>query len=339
MKISSICRTAKGVGLQRFHDAAEKAAAKCGKSKTRLFWDLLWCSYKYGAGPTDYLMLEFYNMSDAERATFLTRVRSAAFVQRVNPRDMSYIFNDKNEFAKRFGDLMHRDILNVFTMEAGSFHQFVAGKDAIIAKPVDADCGTGVEKIKIADFADETALYDYVKRSDKGFGILEEVVRQHPEAARLHPDSINCVRVATFVKDGTPHVVYSAVKFGTGGAPCDNTGRGGITCLYDLDNGVICGQGHDEELNKYNFHPTTGIKLMGCHLPLAKEVKELALTAAMRYPEFKYVGWDIAMGEDGPCIIEGNDYPGYDLAQMPDDNMPHPWHGLISCFEKLSVQV
>lgn len=338
MKISSMRQVSKGIKLQRFHDAAAKASAKCGKSASLLFWDLLWCSYKYGAGPTDYLMCEFYNMNAEERSTFLTRVRSAAFVKRVNPRDMSYIFNDKNEFAKRFGDLMHRDTVKVEGMDADAFHQFLGSKDAIIAKPVDGDCGTGIEKLYVKDFANEAALYEYVKRPDKRFGILEEVVHQHPDAARIHPDSINCVRVATFVKDGEPHVVYSAVKFGTGGNPCDNTGRGGITCMYDLDNGVICGQGHDEELNKYNFHPTTGIKLIGCHLPLAKEVKELALTAARRYPAFKYVGWDIAMGENGPCIIEGNDYPGYDLAQMPDD-APHPWHGLISRFEALGIEV
>ena len=136
MKISSMRQVSKGVKLQRFHDAAAKASAKCGKSASLLFWDLLWCSYKYGAGPTDYLMCEFYNMNAEERATFLTRVRSAAFVKRVNPRDMSYIFNDKNEFAKRFGDLMHRDTIKVEGMDADAFHQFLGSKDAIIAKPV-----------------------------------------------------------------------------------------------------------------------------------------------------------------------------------------------------------
>lgn len=339
MNLRSISRVAKGISLKRLTETAAQADRKCHKGKLYLFFDLLHCSVKFGAGPTDYLMMEYYNMNDAERATFLTRVRSAAFVTRVNPREMSNYFTDKNEFAARFGDLMGRETLNAFTMTRESFHAFLSGKDAIIAKPAYGDCGTGVEKLHTADFESEDAFFDYLKREDKQFGILEEVVRQHPEAARLHPSSINCVRVATFVKDGAPHVVYSAVKFGTGGAACDNTGRGGITCMYDLENGVICSQGHDEELRKYDCHPDTGIPLKGCHLPLAAEVKALALKAAMRYPEFRYVGWDIAMGADGPVIIEGNDYPGYDLAQMPDDDMPHPWHGLISNFQRLGVEI
>jgi hypothetical protein len=51
------------------------------------------------------------------------------------------------------------------------------------------------------------------------------------------------------------------------------------------------------------------------------------------------VGWDICMTEHGPAIIEGNDYPGYDLAQIPDDGDPHPRQGLIPLFTKLGITV
>ena len=110
--------------------------------------------------------------------------------------------------------------------------------------------------------------------------ICEEVIRQHPQAAALHPDSINCIRVATFVKDGEPLVIYAACKAGTGGMAFDNMGRGGITMRFDLDTGKIAGQGHDEELKKYDRHPTTGIELKGYQMPMHEEVKALALKAA-----------------------------------------------------------
>ena len=29
-----------------------------------------------------------------------------------------------------------------------------------------------------------------------------------------------------------------------------------------------------------------------------------------------HVGWDMAIGPDGPAIIEGNDFPGTDLCQL-----------------------
>ena len=57
---------------------------------------------------------------------------------------------------------------------------------------------------------------------------------------------------------------------------------------------------------------------------MLEEVKALALKAALMYPEFHYVGWDICMTEKGPAIIEGNDYPGHDIYQLP----PHRTNGI-----------
>lgn len=339
MKLRSIRQAAKSVPLRRIWQTAEKAHAICGKPTATLFADMLRCAKRYGAGPTDYMMFEFYDLNDAERATYLTRVRSAAFVKRVNNRTDAAIFNDKNAFFEKFRPLMGREALNLFTANMEQFRAFIEDKEAVIVKPIDGDCGSGIEKLYKKDFADPEAMWAYVKQPEKRFGICEEVIRQHPQAAALHPDSINCIRVATFVKDGQPLVIYAACKAGTDGVAFDNMGRGGITMRFDLDTGKIAGQGHDEALKKYDRHPTTGIELKGYQMPMHEEVKALALKAALMYPEFHYVGWDICMTEKGPAIIEGNDYPGYDLAQIPDDGDPHPRQGLIPRFEKYGIEV
>lgn len=339
MKLSTLRSAAKNVPVRRIWAAAATAHKRCGKPTLSLFNGILHTSAKYGAGPTDYLMFAFYDLSEAERATYLTRIRSAALVKRVNDRAYSYIFNDKNTFYEKFGDLMGREVCNLSTASAEAFRTFMEKREAIIAKPVDGDCGRGIEKLYKKDFATVDEMWTYLRQPDKGFGIAEEVLRQHPQAARLHPDSVNCIRVATFVVDGTAHVIYAACKAGTGGAACDNTGRGGITCRFDLDAGVICANGHDEEANEYETHPTTGVTLKGFPMPMHEEVKALALQAALRYPDFRYVGWDICVTETGPVIIEGNDYPGYDLAQMPDRDEPHPRQGLIPRFTALGIQV
>ena len=138
MKLSSIRQAAKSVPLRRVWQTAEKAHAICGKSTAALFTDMLRCAKRYGAGPTDYMMFEFYDLNDDERATYLTRVRSAAFVKRVNNRADAAIFNDKNAFFEKFRPLMGREALNLFKadaeLESEGYVVSVTGKGSFVAE-------------------------------------------------------------------------------------------------------------------------------------------------------------------------------------------------------------
>jgi hypothetical protein len=40
--------------------------------------------------------------------------------------------------------------------------------------------------------------------------------------------------------------------------------------------------------------------------------------AAMVVPQVGFIGWDVCLTPDGPVIVEGNDYPGHDLYQLPE---------------------
>ena len=63
-----------------------------------------------------------------------------------------------------------------------------------------------------------------------------------------------------------------------------------------------------------------------------KEAVELVKEAAKVIPEVAYVGWDVAVTENGPLIIEGNHFPGHDILQMP----PHVPDkiGMLPTFKK-----
>ena len=68
------------------------------------------------------------------------------------------------------------------------------------------------------------------------------------------------------------------------------------------------------------------IKFDTVTVPYVKEAFEMALEAALVVPEVRYVGWDIAISEDGPCIMEGNEYPSYGLVQYYLFNDEHTGH-------------
>ena len=105
---------------------------------------------------------------------------------------------------------------------------------------------------------------------------------------------------------------------GNEGKFVDNMENSGLACPIDQETGKICGVAHTSKLINYDTHPYTGIPLIGYQLPYVKEAIEMCKCAALEVPQIKYVGWDVCIMPDGPAIIEGNDFPGYDFYQLPE---------------------
>ena len=59
---------------------------------------------------------------------------------------------------------------------------------------------------------------------------------------------------------------------------------------------------------------------------------EEAKKAALVCPEVGYVGWDIAVTPDGPVLVEGNEFPGHCLYQLPPHTPDN--YGVLPLFEK-----
>ena len=38
--------------------------------------------------------------------------------------------------------------------------------------------------------------------------------------------------------------------------------------------------------------------------------------AHLRVPQIRYIGWDVAFTNNGPVLVEGNEYPGYGIIQF-----------------------
>ena len=52
---------------------------------------------------------------------------------------------------------------------------------------------------------------------------------------------------------------------------------------------------------------------------LSDGVKIMSVVKADAYGHgVRYIGWDVCITPDGPVLIEGNDYPGYDFWQLPE---------------------
>lgn len=287
-----------------------------GKSRVWLFLDVVSCGFKYGAGYKDYLLCEFYNLNAAQRKTYVTRGINNTITKRLNDPAYYHCFDNKNEFYTLFSAYLGRTWLDFSKADKAQFAAFIADKDVIIVKPFDACCGAGVEKLRKSDFSSTDDMYNHLKSI--GADIAEEVVQQHSEMNRLNDGSVNTIRVLTVLSEGQAHVVYACVRIGNSDRPVDNINAGGMYAPIDLETGKITCPACDKERKVYETHPKSGCKIEGFAIPHWQACMKMCAQAAHVVPQMGYIGWDVAICEDGPLFIEANNLPGHDaLPQMP----------------------
>ena len=291
-----------------------RVADKSKKSKAGVFFDMLWCGIKYGAGPLDYDLFEFYNLTEAQRKTYVTRGVNNALVKKYNDRNYWHIFDNKNEFNETFKDYIHRDWALTGDMNFEEFETFCQNKDALIYKPIDGTCGRGIEKIYF-EGKSVKEIYEYIK--SKNAGIIEEVVIQNSEISKVYPLALNTARIVTIYKDGIVTPIFSFWRIGNNGKFVDNLNSGGMAALLDLKTGTVSLPAADKDGITYEKHPYSDEKVVGFTMPMWDKAIALVTEAAKVLPEVAYVGWDIAFSEDSIQIIEGNCFPGHDILQLP----------------------
>lgn len=289
---------------------------RSGKNSAAIFFDMLWCAKKYGAGYYDYEIFAFYNLNKEQRKTFLTRLKSKKFIEFMNDPAYGHLIDNKDEFYELYKDYIGRGFLKLEDATKEEVRKFVSSREYLFGKLRDKECGIGCERIKVSDYPDFDSLYNYLK--EKGFCTIEDNIKQHPAMSKLYPNAVNSLRVITVLDSkNIPHCIYMVQKMGLNGSIIDNN------CLFtpvDIETGKIKYPAHSGDTTKgiiYEEHPNTHIKLVGYQIPFAKEAAELCLKAALVVPQVRYVGWDVAITENGPVIIEGNNYCAHDFWQLP----------------------
>jgi Sugar-transfer associated ATP-grasp len=141
----------------------------------------------------------------------------------------------------------------------------------------------------------------------KRYDLAEQFVTQHPYLMQLSPSGLNTVRIFTQIFDNEVIVLGGRLRVSVN-STVDNMAAGNIAAPIDLQTGRVCGPGVYSDITREaeDFHPVTGLPITGFVVPFWNDILELAETAALRIPDNKSVGWDIAIREEGPELIEGN---------------------------------
>ena len=324
-------RVASG-SFKRMGNFAKGIHERTGKPTPLILGDMAWCILRYGIGYQEYANYGFENKSGAQRKTYMTMNHSVALNKMLNDDSLVPTVDDKAEFIHRYRNFLGRECHVVDEMNEELFRTFLSKYDTVFLKAAGSFGGLDVRKIRTAEVEDPYALYKELTADPKKRYVIEEAIHQHPEMNRLCAKSVNTLRMVTIVKDGTAKFIYACLRMGKGDKPVDNATSGGIYTKVDRD-GVLRYPAYCEKEGVfYETHPETGTVIKGFVVPMFDKAVELVLNAAMVEPRLGYIGWDVAITENGPVLVEGNVLPGYDIIQnsawCPDGN------GFLPEFEK-----
>jgi glutathione synthase/RimK-type ligase-like ATP-grasp enzyme len=294
------------LNFHNFFKVYKNIKKKSSKGNLYLFLDIIYCGIIYKAGYNDYYLFEMYNLTNDERKNIITRGFNNSLVKKLNNPNFNHFFSNKNEFNDYFNKYLNRDYLYLNNEE--DFYSFANKHHIVIAKPLNLSCGKNIKKINI--FPNEKS-YNYLLNNQ--LMLLEEVIKQHNKINEIYPFSTNSIRIVTI----NHHVIFARFRIGNGENIVDNFNHGGMVCNVDINSGKVISPAVDKNGNLFYRHPVTNKEIFGFNIPKWNEIISLCEKISYLIPEIKYVGWDIAVGNDKLYVIEGNEYPGHDIYELP----------------------
>jgi hypothetical protein len=153
--------------------------------------------------------------------------------------------------------------------------------------------------------------------------LLQRFLRNHPSLDRVAPLALSTIRMVTVRPPGQDaQLLVGVFRMGSDGAAVDSFDRGGLAAQVDERTGAL-----GAAVRKYGGslvgtverHPDTDATIPGLRLPFWPEATRLVVRAHQALdPRIPVVGWDVALLEDGPLLVEGNTIPCTVGVQMPE---------------------
>lgn len=264
----------------------------------------------------EFRSLRLYECSEPRFREYLVYKQSERISDRLNAgateEDIAR-FRQKNRFNDTFQEFILRDWLYIPDRSREEIAAFFAAHERVFLKAGSGSRGNSISLLTSAEI-DPAAFYDEYAGQDF---LLEAPIRQHPALAALNPASVNTIRFIAARHGDHVAPVGAGLRCGGGGQVVDNFHHGGTAYPLDLETGIVTARGIDLDGHPILRHPVTGHIMPGFQVPHWDAVLDTIRRAAVLVPHVGYVGWDVAVTEDGPELVEGNiNYPGNTIIQL-----------------------
>jgi hypothetical protein len=317
-----------------------RVAREFGVSAARQLRQLCWLWVRHGVHPEAYYYYQLYLPGQLRRAPgFLQEGEASELYRmlsvRVAPAEAE-LLADKPRFERWLAERGFPTLRTLVEFVGGevlrsSTPDRTLPRRDLFSKMSDSQAGAGAQRWRYDGEGwvgedgrrrGERELVAELAGLSRSRGVLlQEQVRNHPALAPLAPAALSTVRVVT-LRDvgGAVRIVFAVCKIPTGAAATDHMAFGGVAAPVDLATGRL-GRGIRKDEGKFitpsERHPDTGAVIAGFQLPDWERAKQLVLHAHEALDRIACVGWDVALLDEGPIIVEGNDNPGSASSQMP----------------------
>lgn len=294
----------KDINLQR-----KKQLEKLMKEAwVKYFWDF-----------KEFFLFHFETSDEEKRKAYVPEFEKMLFCSIINENDEAQILSDKWKTYCKFKKYYRRDVCHVTSkadLYSSEFEEFATKHHDFIIKPEFSSLGRGIRVLRTSNPEDaRKQMEDVFKNEPKESYIIEELIAQSASIGVFNPDSVNTLRIQTIKIDNEVRILHPMLRIGKKGSVVDNAGQGGILGLVDKSTKKICAA-CDKLGNQFTHHPDSNIELIGFEIPYWDEAIALAKELAMVLPGVKYTGWDLALTDNGWCMIEGNDHAQFGF-QLP----------------------
>lgn len=143
--------------------------------------------------------------------------------------------------------------------------------------------------------------------------IFESVIEQTEQFKLFNLSSVNSIRFLTILlPTGKAEVISAVLKIGKNGSCVDNAGNGGnIDTVVNIETGEVHSAMQFDGWRKtkmINHNPENGVLLEGVFIDNWHAIKNKVIQYQQAIPFLRAIGWDIALTDKGPVVIEMNDF-------------------------------
>lgn len=289
-----------------------------GLSDENLLYKSVYDYWVYGNTCDEEFYYDFVHKNHNQKMEYMTFRMREKYCQHINRMEDAELFVDKYKTYQKFKEYYLRDVIQINSNDDyEEFLSFVKKHPSFVVKPKDMAFGVGVYLVKENDYNDYHTLFESIRKSGEKTKaetvwaktdslVLEEIIDQDDALARIHPYSVNGIRVPTIKIDNDVIIYHPWLKVGANRQFVTSAVFGTMDAGINADTGIVETNGFKENGENFEYHPDTGIRIKGLQIPKWQELVQIAKQLAGSLDSTNYIGWDFALTPKGWCVMEAN---------------------------------